>query len=52
MATGVTARDLMRTEVETLSPEDTVETALARFEEIRIGGAPVVADGRLWACSR
>ena len=46
MATGVTARDLMRTKVETPSAEDTVETALARFEEARIG-APVVADGRL-----
>jgi CBS domain-containing protein len=43
----VKARDLMRTKVETLSPEDTVETALARFEEIGIGGAPVMADGRL-----
>jgi CBS domain-containing protein len=44
---AVTARDLMRTKVETLSPEDTVETALARFEEAGIGGAPVMADGRL-----
>ena len=47
MATRVTAQDLMRTEVETLSPEDTVETALGRFEEAGIGGAPVVANGKL-----
>ena len=44
---NVTARNLMRTDVQTLSPSDTIETALALFEESRISGAPVVADGRL-----
>lgn len=38
------ARDLMRTEVACLSPEDTIESALQSFEELRISGAPVV-DG-------
>ncbi|HEX6882845.1 MAG TPA: CBS domain-containing protein [Planctomycetota bacterium] len=43
----VTARDLMRTDVQTLSPSDTIETAQGLFEEARISGAPVVASGRL-----
>jgi CBS domain-containing protein len=37
----------MRREVATLSPEDRVETALALFEDSRISGAPVVANGML-----
>jgi len=42
------AKDVMRSGVETLSPEDTVETALALFEDAHIGGAPVVeSTGRL-----
>lgn len=45
--TRVKARELMRTEVVTLAPDDTIETALAVFEESGISGAPVVADGRL-----
>ena len=40
----LTARDAMRTELVTLSPDDSIEDALALFEESRIGGAPVV-DG-------
>jgi len=46
-AIRVTARELMRTDVQTLSPSDTIETAQALFEEARISGAPVVANGRL-----
>jgi CBS domain-containing protein len=44
---AVTARDLMRRELATLSPDDTIESAFALFEEAGIGGAPVVAGGRL-----
>lgn len=36
------ARDLMRREVACLSPEDSIESALQSFEELRISGAPVV----------
>jgi CBS domain-containing protein len=43
----VKAQDLMRTAVLTLSPDDTIETALALFEDAGIGGAPVVANGKL-----
>jgi CBS domain-containing protein len=43
----VRAKDLMRGEVATLAPDDTIETALALFEESGISGAPVVASGRL-----
>lgn len=43
----VTARELMHTDVQTLAPSDTIETAQALFEEARISGAPVVANGRL-----
>jgi CBS domain-containing protein len=50
-ATGlsrVRARDLMRRDVLTLSPEDAIEAALRIFEESHIGGAPVVDPaGRL-----
>ncbi len=45
--TRVRARDLMHREVVTLSPADTIETALGLFEESGISGAPVVADERL-----
>lgn len=42
----VKARQLMRTKVATLAPDDTLETAIALFEEPGISGAPVVAgDG-------
>jgi CBS domain-containing protein len=44
---NVRAKDLMRGDVATLSADDSIETALALFEEARIGGAPVVANGRL-----
>lgn len=44
---GLTAKDVMRREVATLSADDSIETALALFEESRISGAPVVANGRL-----
>ena len=37
----------MRTDLSTLAPDDTIESALALFEEARIGGAPVVDQGRL-----
>lgn len=44
----VRARDLMRREVLTLAPGDTIEAALTLFEEARISGAPVMRpDGRL-----
>lgn len=46
-ATKTKARDLMRTAVTTLSPDDTIEAALTLFEDQGIGGAPVVANGRL-----
>ncbi|MEQ1634021.1 MAG: CBS domain-containing protein [Planctomycetota bacterium] len=43
-----TARDLMRTEVLTLSPDDTIESALALLSDAGISGAPVLgSDGRL-----
>ena len=42
------ARDVMQKGVATLSPEDTIERALALFQDSRIGGAPVVdVGGRL-----
>ncbi len=45
---SVRARDLMRADVTSLSPDDTIESALATFEELRISGAPVLdATGRL-----
>jgi CBS domain-containing protein len=41
-------RDAMRRNVTTLAPGDEIEGALARFEEARISGAPVVdASGKL-----
>jgi CBS domain-containing protein len=43
----IRAKDLMRGEVATLSADDSIETALALFEESRISGAPVVESGRL-----
>ncbi|MSR62871.1 MAG: CBS domain-containing protein [Planctomycetes bacterium] len=45
--TRVQAKNLMRSDVATLSTEDTIESALALFEEARISGAPVLANGRL-----
>jgi CBS domain-containing protein len=47
MNASVTAQDLMKKDVETLAPSDTIETAMALFEEARISGAPVLANGRL-----
>lgn len=44
---NLSARDVMRTDVATLATDDTIETALALFDESRIGGAPVVANGQL-----
>lgn len=41
----VRARDLMREDVVTLAPHDTIESALQTFEEQHIGGAPVVDSG-------
>jgi len=43
----VHAKDLMRVDVAVLSTDDTIESALALFEEARISGAPVVSNGRL-----
>ena len=44
----LSARDVMQKDVATLSADDTLETALALFEEARIGGAPVIdAERRL-----
>jgi len=42
------ARDVMRAEVETLTPDDTIHMALQLFEDSGISGAPVVGkDGGL-----
>lgn len=44
----VTARDIMRTELVTLSPDDTIEDALAQLSDAGVTGAPVLrGDGRL-----
>ncbi len=44
----VTARDVMRTDLVTLSPDDTIEDAVASLSDAGISGAPVMrADGRL-----
>lgn len=40
----LTARDVMRKQVVTLSPEDTIQAALATFEDSNISGAPVVDE--------
>ena len=42
----LSARDVMQTDLATLSPDDTLETALSLFEESRIGGAPVIDPER------
>ncbi len=47
MSETTMARDVMRSDVATLSVEDTIETALELFEESGISGAPVVANGKL-----
>ena len=41
----VLARDLMREDVITLAPDDTIDSALQVLEESHIGGAPVVDPG-------
>jgi CBS domain-containing protein len=38
----IKAADIMQTKVAKLSPSDSIETAVALFEGMRIGGAPVV----------
>lgn len=38
------ARDVMRKQVVTLSPQDTIHAALAVFEDHKIGGAPVADE--------
>lgn len=44
----ITARELMRTDVVTLSPDDTIEDAIEALSEAGITGAPVLrGDGRL-----
>lgn len=43
----ILARDVMQSDVATLSAADTIETALSLFEEARISGAPVLSNGRL-----
>lgn len=44
----MTARDLMRTDLVTLSPDDTIEDAISSLSDAGITGAPVMrADGRL-----
>ena len=48
VSTHVRAKDLMQTDVTTLSAEDTITEAIRVFEEERIHGAPVVdGQGRL-----
>ena len=48
VSTHVRAKDLMQTDVTTLSAEDTITEAIRVFEEERIHGAPVVDEqGRL-----
>jgi CBS domain-containing protein len=42
---AVLARDLMREDVITLAPDDTIDSALQTLEEAHIGGAPVVDSG-------
>ena len=42
-----TARDIMTTPVVTVAPDMTVKDLAALFREQRVGGVPVVADGRL-----
>jgi CBS domain-containing protein len=41
------ARDIMTTPVVTISPDATVSELAALFRERRVGGVPVVEDGRL-----
>jgi hypothetical protein len=43
---GITAADLMETEVLSLSPGDSVEDAILELEETGIAGAPVLDAGR------
>ncbi len=38
------AKEVMRKQVATLSPDDTIEAALATFEDLGIGGAPVADE--------
>jgi CBS domain-containing protein len=40
----LTARDLMETDVETVSPDDDVSEVLARLAEVEFNGFPVVDD--------
>jgi CBS domain-containing protein len=40
----IAARDVMRRNVATLSPDDTIREALEMFEDARISGAPVVDE--------
>lgn len=40
----IQAKDLMQTDVLTLRPDDTVESAIAALEEYHVSGAPVVDD--------
>ena len=42
-----TARDLMETDVETVSPDDEVSEVLGRLAEVDFNGFPVVEDGRV-----
>lgn len=45
---AIRARDVMQTDVLTLRPDDTVESAIALLEEYHVTGAPVVDEsGRL-----
>ena len=50
---SVKASDIMRRDVLSLAPDDTIEDALALFEEARISGAPV-SIAMIWivSCSR
>lgn len=45
-ARKVKARDVMSTEVATLSPDDSIETAMALFDDAGISGAPVMGPDR------
>ncbi|MCP4038773.1 MAG: CBS domain-containing protein, partial [bacterium] len=38
----IKAKDIMRTEVVSFSPETSIEAAISTFEDLHISGAPVV----------
>ncbi|WP_266078707.1 CBS domain-containing protein [Haladaptatus caseinilyticus] len=44
---AITARDLMTTDVETVSPDDEIGEVLTRLARVQFNGFPVVEDGEL-----